>query len=172
MQSSIPSEEELRAALQALRAQNPSLGTSKLHALVLSEHPTWSVSEKRTKKILQNEGLVLKPTAPATPTHDASGNTTHPVSRVIEGFNVEKWTPKVQVRFFNRHKGKGLVATERITEGEVLWKEDPFVLAPEWYERVPIYRFSICLNTNHHMPPGPYTISKQPRLCAHIALHH
>ncbi|KAG9310945.1 hypothetical protein JVU11DRAFT_8819 [Chiua virens] len=29
-------------------------------------------------------------------------------------------------------KGKGLVATEKISEGEVVWKENPFILAPEW----------------------------------------
>ena len=41
-------------------------------------------------------------------------------------------TPKAEVRFFGRAKGKGLVARAPIAAGETIWKEDPFVLAPEW----------------------------------------
>jgi hypothetical protein len=29
-------------------------------------------------------------------------------------------------------KGKGLVAAEVIEAGEEIWKEDPFVVSPEW----------------------------------------
>ena len=133
MQNVTPSEDELRAALQTLRAQNPALGIAKLHARLLSEHPTWTVSEKRTKKYLQNEGLVLRQNGTKLETQHGSKQLLHPISRVIEGLDVTKWTKKVQVQYFDRLKGKGLVATERIVEGEVLWKEDPFILAPEWY---------------------------------------
>ena len=132
MPGTVPNEEELRTALQALRAQHPTLGIAKLHILLLSDHPTWSVGEKRTKKILQSEGLSLKPTSARTSTVD----TPHPVSKVIEGLDVSKWTTKVQVKYFDVYKGKGLVATEKIPEGAVVWKEDPFILAPEWYVKL------------------------------------
>lgn len=130
---STPADEELKAALQALRAENPTLGIAKLHALLLARHPTWTVSEKRTRKILQVAGLVLTPAGAKSQGQNGSGHALHPVSRVIEGLDVAKWTAKVQVEYFDSLKGKGLVATERIAEGEALWKEDPFILAPEWY---------------------------------------
>ena len=44
-------------------------------------------------------------------------------------------------------KGKGLVAKERITSGETVWKEDPFILAPEWYDNCPcIVRRKFCFH--------------------------
>lgn len=57
----------------------------------------------------------------------------YPVSKLVKGLDVSKWTTKVEVKDFGKEKGKGLVAKEAIKEGDVLWKEDPFVLAPEWY---------------------------------------
>ena len=130
-----PTEDELATALQGLRTRNPTLGISKLHTQLLAHHPSWSVSEKRVRKFLQNQGLVLRASGNGT-THlpSCSDDGIHPVSQVIQGLQVSKWTPKVQVQFFDKVKGKGLIATENISEGEVLWKEDPFILAPEWYE--------------------------------------
>lgn len=135
MPSITPSEDELKAALQKLRAQNPTLGIAKLHACLSTGYPDWTVSEKRTRKLLQNEGLVLSSNGTTkTSRKSAIGNAHHPTSRVIEGLEISEWTSKIQVKYFDKLKGKGLVATERIAEGEVVWKEDPFILAPEWYE--------------------------------------
>ncbi|KAI0363233.1 SET domain-containing protein [Pilatotrama ljubarskyi] len=120
-----PTEEQLKAALLELRSENPALGIAKMHALLLSKHPEWTVSEKRTRKILQTAGLVLN-------TNGSTPGQLYPTSKVIEGLDVTKWTQKVEVKYFGKTKGKGLVAKERIAEGETIWKEDPFVLAPEW----------------------------------------
>lgn len=38
----------------------------------------------------------------------------------------------MEVTFYDQQKGKGLIATSDIEEGEVIWKEDPFIIAPEW----------------------------------------
>ena len=122
-----PPEEELKGALVELKHQNPSLGISKIYALLLKTHPNWTVSEKRTRKILQNEGLVLSSTPIKRPT------IVYPSSRVIPQLDVTQWTNKVEVNFFDQQKGKGLIATCNIEEGEVIWKEDPFIIAPEWY---------------------------------------
>lgn len=122
-----PPEDELKAALLALKADNPTLGISKIHTLLLAAHSEWTVSEKRTRKVLQSEGLVQ--------TSSASGGAPgqiYPSSRLIEGLDVTKWTPRVEVKYFGKAKGKGLVAKEPIAEGETIWKEDPFILAPEW----------------------------------------
>lgn len=132
-----PSEDELRRALIALRADNPSLGIPKLHALLLSTHSSWAVSEKRTRKLLQNEGLVLTSNhSTARSTSDQSAASTDvkkfPLSAVVEGLDISKWTSKIEVKYFDKIKGKGLVAKEKLFQGEIIWKEDHFIFAPEW----------------------------------------
>jgi hypothetical protein len=121
-----PQEDELTQALIELKKENPQLGISKVHALLLKTNPDWVVSEKRTRKILQSQGLIV--TAPPS----ASEPGIYPSSRVIESLDIRQWTPKVAVKFFDKKKGKGLVAAEAIEEGETIWREDPFVIAAEW----------------------------------------
>ncbi|KAG6888562.1 hypothetical protein C0992_008191 [Termitomyces sp. T32_za158] len=121
-----PSEDDLRAALVALKTRYPSLGIVKTHSILLASYPDWTVSEKRTRKVLQSEGLILD-----TPSPQAT-DFVYPSSRLIPDLDISKWSSKVQVRYYDKRKGKGLVATEDIEEGETIWKEDPFVLAPEW----------------------------------------
>ncbi|EPS98900.1 hypothetical protein FOMPIDRAFT_1024458 [Fomitopsis schrenkii] len=134
--SASPTENDLRSALHVLRKAFPSLGAAKLHAQLLTQHPDWTVSEKRTRKILQQEGLVLSSVSaqthgPAQPGLNSADDNI-PRSQLVEGLDIRKWTTKVEVRLFGRKKGKGLVASENIAEGEVVWKEEPFSLAPEW----------------------------------------
>ncbi|KAF5329121.1 hypothetical protein D9758_017147 [Tetrapyrgos nigripes] len=127
-QQTSPSDVDLKDALVSLRASNPTLGIAKLHALLLKTHPDWLVSEKRTKKFLQNEGLTIVDLA----TGPSKSGSVYPSSRLIPNLEIQKWSPKVEVKYFNKKKGKGLVAKEKIKEGEAVWKEDPFISAPEW----------------------------------------
>jgi hypothetical protein len=122
----VPPEDQLRAALLDLKSQHTVLGISKIHTLLLSRHPTWTVSEKRVRRVLQSAGL--KP-SPSTLTREGK---IYPSSKPIEKLDAHKYTSKVEVKYFDKVKGKGLVAKEAIAEGENVWKEDPFVLAPEW----------------------------------------
>ena len=130
-----PPEDDLRRAIIDLKSQNPSLGISKVHAYLLAMYPHWTVSEKRTRKILQAEGLTL-----ITPSHSGAFPQTNydpsvsvfPASRVIPHLDTRRWSPRVAVRYIDNKKGKGLVATEDIAQGETLWREDPFIIAPEW----------------------------------------
>ncbi|KAF8440011.1 hypothetical protein L210DRAFT_3645933 [Boletus edulis BED1] len=124
-------EEELRAALITLKTENPTLGVVKTHTLLLEAHPTWAVSEKRVRKILQSEGLVATENAKDNGA-DPSIATPYPISRLNTRLDVTKWSNKIKVHSFSPIKGKGLVATEKISEGDVVWREDPFILAPEW----------------------------------------
>ena len=126
-----PPEEALRSAVLSLRSQHPSLGVSKLHALLVSENTGWTVSEKRVRRIMTAEGLTLQPQSQrkATP---ASGAHIYPSSTLIEGLDVAKWTVAVEIKYFDKQRGKGLIAKEPISEGQVVWKEDPFIIAPEW----------------------------------------
>lgn len=134
MERAAVAEIDLRVALVILKKENPTLGVAKIHALLLEAHPTWAVSEKRVRKILQNEGLVA--TDASTGKDNATGPPIAayplPVSRLNKSLDVSRWSSKVKVHYFGAVKGKGLVATQKISEGEVVWKEDPFVLAPEW----------------------------------------
>jgi hypothetical protein len=111
----LPSDDDLKIALLDIKSQNPSLGIAKTHALLLSEHPTWSVSEKRVRKVLQAEGLLL----PSTPPVDGTKGKIYPSSKLIDKLEVSKWSTKVLATYFDKAKGKGLVAKERIVEGEI-----------------------------------------------------
>ena len=122
-----PSEDVLTQALIELKTEEPQLGISKVHALLLKKNPDWIVSEKRTRKILQNQGLIVGP--PPGPTDLPL----YPSSRVIDNLDISQWTSKVSVKYFDRKKGKGLVAAAPIEEDEVIWREDPFVIGAEWY---------------------------------------
>lgn len=55
-----------------------------------------------------------------------------PSFRPTRGLRVSQWTNKVVVHDFGAERGKGLVASTEITNGEVIWKEDPWAIAPEW----------------------------------------
>ena len=145
-----PTEEELKAAVASLKKEHPALGIAKLHTLVLSENSSWAVSEKRLRRILKNsnsdgpitqrQGLEYAPIGiPRVPGPSSSPSTAgsktarvYPSSALVEGLDVSRWTTAIEVKYFDRKKGKGLVAKEPISEGQVVWKEDPFIIAPEW----------------------------------------
>lgn len=126
----IPQESELTSALISLKKKDPSLGISKVHSLLLQTYPEWTVSEKRTRKILQLHGLVVSDPSSTSP--ESVESRIFPSSRVINSLDIAQWTPKVKVKYFNKKKGKGLVAEKDIGKGEHIWKEDPFIIAPEW----------------------------------------
>ena len=124
-----PPEDALKSAVLSLRNEHPTLGVTKLHVLLLSEHPEWTVSEKRLRRMMTAEGLTLQrkvTAAAATAAH------IYPSSALIEGLDVSKWTAAVSIKYFDKQRGKGLIAKEAISEGQVIWKEDPFIIAPEW----------------------------------------
>lgn len=125
-----PPDDLLIPAIRAVRTANPTLGATKLLALILSTNPSWAVSEKRLRKLLQREGLGLpSSTSSAGGQGDDIG---FPISKINSRLNVGKWTEKVNVVQFGAEKGKGLVATTRIEENELIWKEDPLVACPDW----------------------------------------
>jgi hypothetical protein len=127
-----PPEEDLKTAIASLKKDHPALGIAKLHTLLLSKNPTWTVSEKRLRRILKTDshqhGLESAASGPST----TSATRIYPSSTLVEGLDVAKWTTAVEVKYFDERKGKGLVAKEPIPAGLVVWKEDPFVIAPEW----------------------------------------
>jgi len=135
-----PPEEDLKTAVISLKEGHPTLGIAKLHTLLLSENPGWAVSEKRLRRILKNlEGRAsprqdegLESVATESSIQVTSETHVYPSSTLIEGLDIAKWTVAVEVKYFDTRKGKGLVAKVPISEGQFVWKEDPFIIAPEW----------------------------------------
>jgi hypothetical protein len=117
-----PPEDALVKAVKGIRVEYPSLGASKLLVILRQKNPGWSLSEKRLRKVLQQENLVAT-AAPAA---------VHPISKIDEGVDASIWTSQVAIKQFNEVKGKGLVAKQKLTEGDILWKEDPWIFASDW----------------------------------------
>lgn len=160
-----PSEAELLAALRTLRTENPTLGQTKLHALLLKTYSTWAVSEKRCRRVIHVNGLTAvkaggdggavdsgDPAETQTSEHDAEGKRAkvYPTYRISEGLDITKWTKKVEVRYFGKRKGKGLVATERIDTGETVWKEG-VVLPLVFMQHIPKQPFNRSLGVSPRM---------------------
>jgi len=103
-----PSDDELAAALRELRISQPAAGITKLHASLVETRPEWVVSAKRTRKILQQEGLVLD-------SGGGTGNgskpkaglkTSAPEYRLNPLLDVSKLSNKIRVHDFGLPKGK------------------------------------------------------------------
>ena len=140
-----------------------------------AHRPSWVDRErKRTRKALQAQGLMLGGNATTTTTTTTIG----PSFRPTKGLQVSQWTKKAVVHDFGAGRGKGLVATTdddddtspspAISSGEVIWKEDPWAIAPEWRARV----HSLHQHTLTHQPPHRRDIfdlqwSTPSRACAH-----
>jgi hypothetical protein len=130
-----PSEDDLSTAARSLRISYPTLGAPRLLSLLLEANSNWTVSEKRLRKVLQKAGLSSSSTTitPSASNKDEDGSShEYPTSRMVEHLTPSKWTNSAKVADFGREKGKGLVATKLISEGERIWVEDPFVMCPEW----------------------------------------
>ena len=56
----------------------------------------------------------------------------YPSSTLVKGLDVSRWTTIIEDKYFDRKKGKGLVAKVPISGGQVVLKEDPLGIAPEW----------------------------------------
>lgn len=132
-----PSETDLVAELRTIRNENAMIGVTKFLPLLKERKPEWSVSEKRIKKLLQQEGLMVGGQEDATKIKrkgkEVDTGYSHPKSYMNDSIDVRKWTSKVDIKRIDDVKGKGLFATEQIKEGEVIWKEDPWILAADWY---------------------------------------
>lgn len=53
----VPREDELVEAIKNLKLENPEFGIKKVFTKLSETHATWTVSEKRVKKLMQAQGL-------------------------------------------------------------------------------------------------------------------
>lgn len=131
-----PTDDELRAAVREVRDANPSLGVLKLWAAV-KEEQGWAVSEKRFRKALADVGGTANgagSTAAAPKKKKGKGSKSRRVGDHLEPethldttLDIASIAPKVDVSMFGGARGKGLVAKSELLEGEMIWREEPFI---------------------------------------------
>jgi hypothetical protein len=178
-----PSEDDLISALKWIRNEYPTIGVARFVPLLKEGRPEWSVSEKRIKRLLQQEGLMVGASGAAADheevnSHAAKDQNDAPVKAAKKkskgkskgkanetghgsqeetklgkwnerGFrypvcypstitlgdaiDLKKWNEIMEIRNIDDIKGKGLFATDRMEEREVICKEEPWILAADWY---------------------------------------
>ena len=64
-------------------------------------------------------------------TTGSKGTHVYPSSALVGGLDVSKWTTTIEDKYFDRKKGKGLIAKEQIFEGQFGGRriENPFIIA-------------------------------------------
>jgi hypothetical protein len=133
---SAPSDDELRAAVRATRDAHPDLGVLKLWAAVKDSGVT--VSEKRFRKVLAEVGGTAAgggaaPAAAAKPKKKKGkksrrvGDHLEPETHLDATLDIAAIAPKVKAAMFGGARGKGLVAAQALQQGEMLWREEPFI---------------------------------------------
>lgn len=135
MATPTPTDNELHAAVREVRDANPELGVLKLWAAV-KEGKGWAVSEKRFRKALAEVGGTLSGAgATAAPTKKKGkgsksrrvGDHLEPETHLDTTLDVASTAPKVEVSMFGGARGKGLIAKSELLEGEMIWREEPFI---------------------------------------------
>ncbi|ORX67778.1 SET domain-containing protein [Linderina pennispora] len=116
-----PAEDELRAAIAAVKASNPEFGIARVLSTIRSSHGDWQVSEKRVRKFLGALGLVQ------------SDNAGIPKSSLAPT-DLAATTGKgqVEIRYIDGTKGKGVFATQDMQPGSIVFEETPFAWYPRW----------------------------------------
>ena len=118
--SVVPSEQELATSISSLRAEEANLSILKLLARLRLDHPEWTVSEARFRKLLR----AVVPNTSTTPV----------TFKVQTGFDdhlgIAELSPKVTAHDYGAGKGKGLIATATLQQGELIWYEAPWIVVP------------------------------------------
>ncbi|KAL6015985.1 SET domain-containing protein 5 [Candidozyma auris] len=97
-----------------------SLSAKKLHQHVLTNHPEWTLSEKRLKSIMKKFNLL-----PAT-----SNELFTYVNEITSSITPELSLPPMVNLMMTSKRGKGLFARTNIEKGTLLWEECPLFLVP------------------------------------------
>ncbi len=115
--------------LWKLDPSNESLGNAKLHQLLKNEQPTWTISEKRLKTILKNNGLQLN-----APNFYYANQITSTETPFLE--------PPTNVAItMTKSRGKCLFyeGKKPTSPKDLLWSEHAFILIPP-LDHVPLIR--------------------------------
>jgi hypothetical protein len=114
-----PNDREVVGAVIEIWKDDPtseSLGNVKLHALVKSKHPNWSLSANRLKNLLKAFGLQSN-----VPLFQYISETTSHATPDLE-------LPEGVKLILTKARGKALYSDKAFKAGEELWSEEPLVL--------------------------------------------
>ncbi|KAJ1907700.1 hypothetical protein LPJ81_000583 [Coemansia sp. IMI 209127] len=121
----VPPEDELQAAIAAIKEKEPEFGIPRVCAALRANNPAWQLSEKRVRKLMGSLGLV-----------QASGEeskSTTPTSSIAPGDFVEALASgQVRVEYIDKVKGKGVFSTRDFDKGANVFEETPFAWYPRW----------------------------------------
>ncbi|ODQ79503.1 hypothetical protein BABINDRAFT_161898 [Babjeviella inositovora NRRL Y-12698] len=95
-----------------------SLGALKLHVLVKKAHPNWTLSEKRFKTVMKNQGLLT------------TSNQYCYANEIQSSVTPDLVLPELVRLQSTKRSGKGLYATKPIPEGALLWEETQLFFVP------------------------------------------
>ncbi|EIW76584.1 SET domain-containing protein [Coniophora puteana RWD-64-598 SS2] len=148
-----PGNAAIHDALAALMDEQPSLGQKKLWQLLCKRHPDWKVGQARAERLVKEIRAERVPAASGSASNGSNGASSGTVEggegqtaetgHIYPSWELNKALDlrdmlgaegSVKVQTFTKTKGKGLVATRRIKEGEVVWREEPWVLAARGLE--------------------------------------
>lgn len=129
MSEVVPSEEELLSVIAEIKKGEPELGIKKVLAAVTAQQPTWAVSEKRVKKLMQSLGLVRSTHLLKSGVED---DPSVPVSFIDPKLDLKATSTAIEARMVDRITGKGLFAARDLNKDEIIFEETPFIFFPVW----------------------------------------
>lgn len=136
----IPSEEQIIEASQVKLKQFPTLGIAKLLIQLQTENQ-WSLSEKRLKTILVKANLRQSKTSVNGKQDDVPSYV--PLSHLDTNLNIPEGVKAV---YFDRIKGKGLIADRDFKEGQTIFNEDAFVASAPSQAMRQVEQGELCSN--------------------------
>lgn len=139
-EKTVPSEEELVSAIQAIKLDAPDAGVKTVTNQILKKEPLWQVSEKRVKKFMQANGLTQTSETSSSSSNKVKApvksgladDPSVPVSYIDPKLDFKSVSDAVIARMVDPVTGKGLFAARDIKKDEILFTESPFVYFPPW----------------------------------------
>ncbi|KAF9294630.1 SET domain-containing protein 5 [Linnemannia elongata] len=121
-----PEAPVLTELIAKIKKADPSLGIKKVLAEIQAQEPTWLVSEKRVKKLMDQAGIAVANAEP-----EGELDPSIPVSHIDTAVDISALTNGlVKTKMINKVIGKGLFATQELPKGKVVFTEFPFIYFP------------------------------------------
>lgn len=136
----LPSEDQIIEACKVKLKEFPELGIAKLLAQLQRENQ-WSLSEKRLKTILVKANL--RKTKPLVNGKEENVPSYVPLSHLNTSLQIPEGVKAV---YFDRIKGKGLIADQDFKEGQTIFHEDAFIASAPSQAMRQVEQGELCTN--------------------------
>ncbi|KAG0377081.1 MAG: hypothetical protein J3R72DRAFT_394204 [Linnemannia gamsii] len=126
MASITPEAPVLTELISKIKKADPGLGIKKVLAEIQAQEPTWLVSEKRVKKLMDQAGIAVANAEP-----EGELDPSIPVSHIDAAVDISSLTNGlVKAKMINKVIGKGLFTTQELEKGKIVFTEFPFIYFP------------------------------------------